>query len=193
MLHKLAAHYGDVARGGNVVFRCVVKPVGVFKIRVFHAQRLCALVHFRHESALAPRDMLRKRAGGIVSRAYHNAFYKVLCAHLLPDLKEDLRTAHGSGGFARRYHVGELEQARIYRFENEQKRHDLRNGGGRQSLVCVMLKKNFTRGGIHQHGAFRRNLLCKLRRARRQAKSGKNQHKRQKQGKKFFHKYPPNF
>jgi hypothetical protein len=137
--------------------------------------------------------MLRKGAGGIVCRAYNYAFYKVLHAHFFTRLKENLRAAHRCGGFARRHHIRKRKRARIYRLENEQKRHNLCDGGGRQSLVCVMLKKHLSRCGIHKHGAFRRYFLGKIRRADGHAKRRKRKSQAKQKRNDFFHNIPQNF
>lgn len=138
MGQQRAGHARNVARR-RVVTGVVGQARAVEKLRVFHAQFFCAVVHALGERLLGTGDVLGHGDGAVIGGVDGDALEHLVHTHLLALLEPDLAAAHGAGVGAGGHDVARIQLAAVELLHDEQQRHDLRHAGGGHMLVGVFL------------------------------------------------------
>ena len=119
MGQQRAGHARNVARR-RIVAGVVGQARAVEKLRVFHAQFFCAIVHALGERLLGAGDVFGHGDGAVVGRVDGDALEDLVHAHLLDLFEPDLAAAHGAGVGAGGHDVARGELAAVELLHNEQ-------------------------------------------------------------------------
>ena len=150
--HQFPAHQGNIIRARHMPV--YVQPAGIHKMRILHSQFLRAPVHALYKRLLTSGNKFCHCHSSVICWRYGNTFRHIRRRLRFSGFQKNLRAAHASRMFADLHHVLPFKFSILFRFINQQQRHNLCHTGRRHCFMGVFLIKHRTRCPIHQHRAF---------------------------------------
>ena len=135
--------------------RIVVETGAVDEIRVGHAEFLRALVHAPHKRLATAGDVFAQRRTRVVRAVHRGRFQQFLRRHRLAFTQPDLRAALGRRFRTGGHFIRQVRFSPVYRFREQQHRHDLRHGRRIAFFMRVLFEQHASGALVDQDRGLR--------------------------------------